>query len=169
VPAAIHVTPECVAGGALARVRDGDPIRLDSVAGTLEALVPEEALQPPRARAPRPLGALARLRARAVRVVPQCGARRGIRRVVLLAMNVRDVLRLSPVIPVITVARIEHAVPLAQALVRGDQGLEITLRTDCALAALAAIATPCPTPSSARARSREPRFLAAAAQARSSR
>jgi len=44
VPAAIHVTPECVAGGALARVRDGDPIRLDSVAGTLEALVPEEAL-----------------------------------------------------------------------------------------------------------------------------
>jgi phosphogluconate dehydratase len=39
VPAAIHVTPECVAGGALARVRDGDLIRLDSVAGILEARV----------------------------------------------------------------------------------------------------------------------------------
>ena len=42
VPAAIHLTPECVAGGELARVRDGDPIRLDSFAGTLHALVPEE-------------------------------------------------------------------------------------------------------------------------------
>ncbi|MEZ5581064.1 MAG: phosphogluconate dehydratase [Candidatus Competibacteraceae bacterium] len=29
VPAAIHVTPECLAGGPLARVRDGDVIRLD--------------------------------------------------------------------------------------------------------------------------------------------
>ncbi|HUL80726.1 MAG TPA: phosphogluconate dehydratase [Gammaproteobacteria bacterium] len=42
VPAAIHLTPECVGGGALARVRDGDRIRLDSVAGALEALVPAE-------------------------------------------------------------------------------------------------------------------------------
>lgn len=39
VPAAIHVTPECLAGGPLGRVRDGDPVRLDSIAGTLEALV----------------------------------------------------------------------------------------------------------------------------------
>lgn len=39
VPAAIHVTPECLAGGPLARVRDGDIIRLDAEAGTLEALV----------------------------------------------------------------------------------------------------------------------------------
>ncbi len=36
VPAAIHVTPEAVCGGPLARVRDGDVIRLDSIAGTLE-------------------------------------------------------------------------------------------------------------------------------------
>ncbi len=40
VPAAIHVSPEALAGGALARVRDGDTIRLDAVAGTLDALVP---------------------------------------------------------------------------------------------------------------------------------
>ncbi|MFO1049994.1 MAG: phosphogluconate dehydratase [Geminicoccaceae bacterium] len=39
VPAAIHLTPEAVDGGPLARVRDGDLIRLDAEAGTLEALV----------------------------------------------------------------------------------------------------------------------------------
>ena len=39
VPAAIHVSPECLAGGPLAKVRDGDIIRLDANAGTLEALV----------------------------------------------------------------------------------------------------------------------------------
>lgn len=41
VPAAIHVSPEALAGGPLAKVRDGDIIRLDAVAGTLEALVPK--------------------------------------------------------------------------------------------------------------------------------
>jgi phosphogluconate dehydratase len=39
VPAAIHVSPEALAGGPLAKVRDGDIIRLDAVAGTLDALV----------------------------------------------------------------------------------------------------------------------------------
>jgi phosphogluconate dehydratase len=39
VPAAIHVTPEAAAGGPLARVRDGDMIRLDCVRGRLEVLV----------------------------------------------------------------------------------------------------------------------------------
>jgi phosphogluconate dehydratase len=39
VPAAIHVTPEAVSGGALAKVRNGDVIRLDANAGMLEALV----------------------------------------------------------------------------------------------------------------------------------
>ena len=41
VPAAIHVSPEALAGGPLARVRDGDVIRLDAVAGTLMVLVDE--------------------------------------------------------------------------------------------------------------------------------
>ncbi|WP_374536626.1 phosphogluconate dehydratase [Chitinimonas taiwanensis] len=40
VPAAIHITPECLAGGPLAKVRTGDLIRLDAEAGTLQALVP---------------------------------------------------------------------------------------------------------------------------------
>ena len=39
VPAAIHLSPESVAGGAIAKVRDGDVIRLDAIAGTLEAKV----------------------------------------------------------------------------------------------------------------------------------
>jgi phosphogluconate dehydratase len=40
VPAAIHVSPEAAMGGPLARLRDGDVVRLDAVAGTLTALVP---------------------------------------------------------------------------------------------------------------------------------
>jgi phosphogluconate dehydratase len=40
VPAAIHVTPECLSGGPLGKVRDGDILRLDSIAGTLDAQVP---------------------------------------------------------------------------------------------------------------------------------
>ena len=41
VPAAIHVTPEVLAGGPLGRVQDGDMIRLDANAGVLQALVDE--------------------------------------------------------------------------------------------------------------------------------
>jgi phosphogluconate dehydratase len=41
VPAAIHVTPETISGGALGKVRDGDVIRLDCHAGILEARVAE--------------------------------------------------------------------------------------------------------------------------------
>ena len=41
VPAAIHVSPEANAGGALAKVMDGDLIRLDAVNGTLNVLVSE--------------------------------------------------------------------------------------------------------------------------------
>jgi phosphogluconate dehydratase len=39
VPAAIHVTPEADDGGPIARVQDGDVIRLDAVKGTLDVLV----------------------------------------------------------------------------------------------------------------------------------
>ncbi len=39
VPAAIHVSPEGMAGGPLAKVRDGDLIRLDAAAGTLQVVV----------------------------------------------------------------------------------------------------------------------------------
>ncbi len=38
VPSAIHVCPEAVDGGAIARLRDGDVLRLDAVAGKLDIL-----------------------------------------------------------------------------------------------------------------------------------
>jgi len=39
VPAAIHVTPEAVEGGGIAKLRDGDMIRVDAPNGSLDALV----------------------------------------------------------------------------------------------------------------------------------
>ena len=45
VPAAIHVTPECLSGGPLRKVRDGDVIRLDRHTGVLQAKVAEEVWQ----------------------------------------------------------------------------------------------------------------------------
>ncbi|WP_449427063.1 phosphogluconate dehydratase [Rhodanobacter umsongensis] len=39
VPAAIHVTPEAVAGGNIAKIRNGDMIRLDAVNGRLDVLM----------------------------------------------------------------------------------------------------------------------------------
>lgn len=44
VPAAIHVVPETFCGGLLAKVQDGDIIRIDAKKGTLELLVSEEEL-----------------------------------------------------------------------------------------------------------------------------
>jgi phosphogluconate dehydratase len=39
VPAAIHVTPEAADGGAIAKIKNGDLIRIDADAGTLEVIV----------------------------------------------------------------------------------------------------------------------------------
>ena len=56
-------------------------------------------------------------------------------------MNVLEIMRIGPVIPVIVVEKIEHAVPLATALVAGGgRVLELTLRTPVALQAIEAIA-----------------------------
>ncbi|MFZ3140634.1 phosphogluconate dehydratase [Polaromonas sp.] len=41
VPAAIHVSPEAAAGGPLAKVRDGDVMRVDALTGELRVLVDE--------------------------------------------------------------------------------------------------------------------------------
>jgi len=38
VPAAIHVTPEAGAGGPISKIRDGDLVRVDATAGTLDVL-----------------------------------------------------------------------------------------------------------------------------------
>ncbi len=44
VPAAIHVTPECLSGGPLGKVQNGDIVTLDSYTGTLQVHVPEDVL-----------------------------------------------------------------------------------------------------------------------------
>src|SRR5690606_38102753 len=68
IPAAIHVTPEAARGGPIARIREGDIVRLDGEGGTLEVLVDATewaargiaantapaAWPAPRARPPRP-------------------------------------------------------------------------------------------------------------------
>jgi phosphogluconate dehydratase len=45
VPAAIHVTPEAAAGGAIGRIRTGDIVRVDAQAGVLEVKVDDATLQ----------------------------------------------------------------------------------------------------------------------------
>lgn len=55
-------------------------------------------------------------------------------------MTLRDILALSPVIPVITVQDLAHAVPMARALVAGGlRVLEVTLRTPQGVPAIRAI------------------------------
>lgn len=44
IPAAIHVCPEAYDGGPLARVRDGDIVRVDGIEGTLQLMVSAEEL-----------------------------------------------------------------------------------------------------------------------------
>jgi 2-dehydro-3-deoxyphosphogluconate aldolase/(4S)-4-hydroxy-2-oxoglutarate aldolase len=59
--------------------------------------------------------------------------------------TISQIMFTAPVIPVITIEKLEHAIPLARALLDGGLPvLEITLRTDCALAAIAAIAQELP-------------------------
>ncbi len=44
VPAAIHISPEALDGGNIGRIRDGDPVRLDAVNGSLDVLIPDDEL-----------------------------------------------------------------------------------------------------------------------------
>jgi 2-dehydro-3-deoxyphosphogluconate aldolase / (4S)-4-hydroxy-2-oxoglutarate aldolase len=55
-------------------------------------------------------------------------------------VNIREIVALAPVIPVLTITDLSHAVPLARALCAGGlKVLEITLRTPAALAAIEAM------------------------------
>ena len=54
--------------------------------------------------------------------------------------DIESIMRTAPVIPVIVVDDVEHAVPLAEALVEGGlRVLEVTLRTPAALSAIKAM------------------------------
>src|ERR1700738_1213801 len=55
-------------------------------------------------------------------------------------VNIREILGMAPVIPVLTLSDLAHAVPLARALVDGGLSvLEITLRTPVAIGCVEAI------------------------------
>jgi phosphogluconate dehydratase len=47
VPAAIHLSPEAAKGGPIAKIRDGDLVRVDAEAGTLDVLEPDFATRTP--------------------------------------------------------------------------------------------------------------------------
>jgi phosphogluconate dehydratase len=56
VPAAIHVSPEALPDGPLARVRDGDIVRVDARKGQLEAVGVDIASRPAANSPPPPAG-----------------------------------------------------------------------------------------------------------------
>jgi phosphogluconate dehydratase len=56
VPAAIHVSPEALPDGPLARVRDGDIIRVSAESGQLEAVGVDLAARAPANAPPPPVG-----------------------------------------------------------------------------------------------------------------
>lgn len=59
--------------------------------------------------------------------------------------TIHDILALGPVMPVIVIDDSQHAVPLAEALLRGGlRTIEITLRTAAAIDAIRAVAAACP-------------------------
>ena len=62
-----------------------------------------------------------------------------------MTYNIDEIMSAAPVVPVMVIKKLEHAVPLARALCKGGlKVLEITLRTDCALDAISAIREACP-------------------------
>ena len=60
-------------------------------------------------------------------------------------MTTPELFRVSPVVPVVVLAKAEEGVPLAEALLEGGIGImEVTLRSDAALGAIEAIAAAVP-------------------------
>jgi len=58
------------------------------------------------------------------------------------SLRAEDICRLAPIVPVLVVHDVAHAIPLAKALVAGGlYALEVTLRTPVALEAIKAMAT----------------------------
>lgn len=57
-----------------------------------------------------------------------------------MSKTIKEIMNSSPIVPVMVINNVEHAVPLAKALVKGGiTTLEITLRTDAALESITRI------------------------------
>ena len=62
-----------------------------------------------------------------------------------MSKTIKEIMSSSPIVPVMVINKVEHAVPLAKALVAGGiTTLEITLRTDAALESITRIKTEVP-------------------------
>lgn len=84
----------------------------------------------------------------------------------MTAMTIAEALALSRFLPVVTIERAEDAVPLARALLAGGvRAIEVTLRTEAALAAIRAIAAEAPEMTAGAGTCLKPADLAAAAAA----
>ena len=130
IPAAIHVTPEAAADASpIARLRDGDLVRLDADAGTIEVLVDhaEFAGRPAAAPPDREFAGTGRELFESFRraVGPaDAGASIFGRR------RMSSCLDIAPVVPVVVLEDATKAVPLARALAAGGLPIiELTLRT----------------------------------------
>ena len=107
VPAAIHLTPEALHGGPVARVETGDLIRIDAVNGTLEVLV-DDAEFAHRTAATIDLSHYPRRSGPGAiwRVPAKCGrCRAGRQHIWSCGMNIDEIMRISPVIPVMIIGR----------------------------------------------------------------
>ncbi len=63
----------------------------------------------------------------------------------MMSITAREVMEISPIVPVIALDRVEDALPLAEALLEGGIAMmEITLRTDAGLPSIEAIAKSMP-------------------------
>ena len=154
VPAAIHLTPEAAVGGPLARVQDGDLVTLDADAGVLDLHVAPYDLEARAAAVPddaRVFGTGRELFSsfRAAVGPADQGASvfptPPLRRRTLDDSEAPSLLDRVPVVPVVVLHDLDHAVPVARALVEGGLPvIELTLRTPVALDAIEAIATHVP-------------------------
>ena len=158
VPAAIHLTPEASVGGPLPRVQDGDLITLDSDAGLLELHVAPYDLDGARPRVgddsrvfgtgrelfhafrssvgPADQGASVFLPTDTHVENPTLSRR---------TPMTESLIDRVPVIPVVVLHDVAHAVPVAEALVEGGVPvIELTLRTPAALRCIEQIATQVP-------------------------
>ncbi|MDT8371271.1 MAG: bifunctional 4-hydroxy-2-oxoglutarate aldolase/2-dehydro-3-deoxy-phosphogluconate aldolase [Gammaproteobacteria bacterium] len=62
-----------------------------------------------------------------------------------MSKTIKEIMNVSPIVPVMVINNVEHAVPLAKALVKGGlKVLEITLRTEAALESIRRIKTEVP-------------------------
>ena len=159
VPAAIHLTPEAAAGGPIARLRDGDLVTLDAVAGGSPCTCPTPSSR--RARSPvaprtptsgsAPAANCSRTCARSSVPPTRAPASSPVRMKPgppdpsNPGDSVKSLLDIAPVIPVVVIDDFRHAVRSLRRSWRGGVPvIELTLRTPSALDAIERIAAEVP-------------------------